>query len=32
MRERAMLIGATLTIISSSDEGCKVELALPLPE
>ncbi len=32
MRERAMLIGATLTIISSSGEGCKVELALPLPE
>jgi signal transduction histidine kinase len=32
MRERAMLIGATLTIASSSGEGCKVELALPLTE
>jgi len=32
MRERAMLIGAALTIISSSGEGCKVELALPLSE
>ncbi len=32
MRERAMLIGAALTIISSSGEGCKVELALPLAE
>lgn len=30
MRERAMLIGAALSIISSSGEGCKVELALPL--
>jgi signal transduction histidine kinase len=32
MRERAMLIGAALTIISSSGEGCKVELALSLSE
>jgi signal transduction histidine kinase len=32
MRERAMLIGAALTIISSSGEGCKVELVLPLTE
>jgi len=32
MRERALLIGATLTIISSPGEGCKVELALPLAE
>jgi len=32
MRERAMLSGAALTIISSSGEGCKVELALPLAE
>ncbi len=29
MRERAMLIGATLAINSSSGEGCKVELSLP---
>src|SRR5712692_4706959 len=32
MRERAMLIGAALTIISSSGDGCKVEVSLPLPE
>jgi signal transduction histidine kinase len=32
MRERAMLIGAVLTISSSPGEGCKVEISLPLPE
>jgi len=32
MRERAMLIGATLTINSLPGDGCKVELSLPLPE
>src|SRR6266404_2127294 len=32
MRERAMLIGATLTITSALGEGCKVKLSLPLPE
>ncbi len=32
MRERAMLIGATLTINSSPGDGCKLELSLPLPE
>ena len=32
MRERAMLIGATLTITSALGDGCKVELSLPLPE
>lgn len=31
MRERAMLIGATLTIDSSPGEGCQVALSLPLP-
>ncbi len=30
MRERAMLIGANLTIISAPGEGCSVELSLPL--
>ena len=30
MRERAMLIGATLSITSASGEGCKIELSLPL--
>lgn len=29
MRERAMLIGATLAIISMPGEGCKVELSMP---
>ena len=32
MRERAILIGANLKIISSPGEGCTVELSLPLPE
>jgi two-component system sensor histidine kinase DegS len=32
MRERAMLIGATLMVSSSSGGGCKVELSLPLTE
>lgn len=32
MRERAMLIGATLAITSALGDGCKVELSLPLPE
>ncbi len=32
MRERAMLIGATLTIDSSTGEGCRVALSLPMPE
>lgn len=32
MRERAMLIGATLAITSTLGDGCKVELSLPLPE
>ncbi|HKF36008.1 MAG TPA: sensor histidine kinase [Ktedonobacteraceae bacterium] len=32
MRERAMLIGATLAISSALGDGCKVELSLPLPE
>ncbi|HVB72338.1 MAG TPA: sensor histidine kinase [Ktedonobacteraceae bacterium] len=30
MRERAALIGATLTIKSSPDNGCHVELSLPI--
>jgi signal transduction histidine kinase len=30
MRERAILIGANLKIISSSGEGCTIELSLPL--
>lgn len=32
MRERAILIGANLKIISSPGEGCTLELSLPLPE
>jgi nitrate/nitrite-specific signal transduction histidine kinase len=32
MRERAMLVGATLMITSSPGEGCSVVLSLPLPE
>ena len=32
MRERAMLIGATLTIDSSPGEGCQVALSLPVSE
>jgi signal transduction histidine kinase len=32
MRERAILIGANLKIISSPGEGCTVDLSLPLPE
>jgi signal transduction histidine kinase len=32
MRERAMLIDATLTIDSSTGEGCQVALSLPLSE
>ena len=32
MRERAMLVGATLTITSSPQAGCSVVLSLPLPE
>jgi signal transduction histidine kinase len=32
MRERALLIGADLTITSSPQNGCTVELSLPLPE
>jgi signal transduction histidine kinase len=32
MRERSLLIGATLTITSFAGQGCKVELALPLTE
>jgi signal transduction histidine kinase len=32
MRERAMLIGATLTIDSSDGEGCRVALSLPMLE
>lgn len=31
MRERASLIGATLTIRSSIGKGCKIELILPIP-
>ncbi|MGZ3626125.1 MAG: sensor histidine kinase [Ktedonobacteraceae bacterium] len=31
MRERAILIGANLKIISKPGEGCSVELSLPLP-
>ncbi|HLJ36677.1 MAG TPA: ATP-binding protein, partial [Ktedonobacteraceae bacterium] len=30
MRERASLIGATLTIHSSIGKGCKIELILPI--
>jgi signal transduction histidine kinase len=30
MRERAMLIGATLKIISSSGNGCHIQLSLPI--
>jgi signal transduction histidine kinase len=30
MRERAILIGANLKIISTPDEGCSIELSLPL--
>jgi len=30
MRERAILIGANLKIISSPGEGCTLELSLPL--
>ena len=30
MRERAILIGANLKIISAPGEGCSVELSLPL--
>jgi len=30
MRERAILIGANLKIISASGEGCSIELSLPL--
>jgi len=30
MRERAILIGANLKIISSTGEGCTLELSLPL--
>src|SRR5713101_2933386 len=32
MRERAILIGANLKIISSPGEGCALEVSLPLPE
>ncbi|HZU70321.1 MAG TPA: sensor histidine kinase [Ktedonobacteraceae bacterium] len=32
MRERAMLVGATLTFTSSPGAGCSVELHLPLPD
>src|SRR5216683_1977783 len=32
MRERAMLIGATLAITAALGDGCKVEVFLPLPE
>ena len=32
MRERAILIGANLKIISSPGEGCAFELSLPLSE
>ena len=32
MRERAMLVGATLTITSAPGAGCSVVLSLPLPE
>jgi signal transduction histidine kinase len=32
MRERAILIGANLKIISAPNEGCCIELSLPLPQ
>ena len=32
MRERAMLVGATLLITSSPGSGCSVALSLPLSE
>jgi signal transduction histidine kinase len=32
MRERAILVGATLTITSSLDAGCSIVLSLALPE
>ncbi len=32
MRERAMLIGASLKIVSKPDKGCSIELSLPLSQ